>query len=352
MKITYKQLLSAVEHKILTGNQAEKLWLFWQEQNKHLPIFNFTNILYYLGGLIAIGAMSLFMNLGWERLGGIGLFSISVLYAIIALSLGEFLLKRYHLVIPASILITFIIVLTPLAFYGLEKALGVWDSSYSYRDYHQFIDWRWLVMELATVFVAICLICRYRFSFLFMPLAFTLWYMSLDLAPYLFHLLNNFKMDINDYSYMDFRKCVSLWFGLLIIGIAFIIDIKNKCTHDFAFWIYLSGVISFWGTLSSMYLDNELGHFFYCCINLLMLLVGAALARRVFVIFGSLGIMECLSYLSYKLFNDSLLFPFALTTIGLFIIAIGIVWQRHEKAINHYLLGFLPKDLRKRIEFR
>ena len=31
------------------------------------------HILYYLGGLIAIGAMTLFMTLGWERFGGGGL---------------------------------------------------------------------------------------------------------------------------------------------------------------------------------------------------------------------------------------------------------------------------------------
>ncbi|KES19898.1 putative membrane protein (DUF2157) [Gilliamella apicola SCGC AB-598-B02] len=66
MKITYKQLTSAVEQKLLTHQQAEQLWLFFQEQNKHLPSFQFTHILYYLGGLIAIGAMSLFMTLGWS----------------------------------------------------------------------------------------------------------------------------------------------------------------------------------------------------------------------------------------------------------------------------------------------
>jgi hypothetical protein len=34
-----------------------------------------------MGGLIAIGAMTLFMNLGWESFGGWGIFFISLAYA-------------------------------------------------------------------------------------------------------------------------------------------------------------------------------------------------------------------------------------------------------------------------------
>lgn len=230
--------------------------------------------------------------------------------------------------------------------------LGVWDVSYSYQEYHQFIDFRWLIMELATVFVAVCLIFRYRFSFLFMPLAFTLWYMSMDLTPFLFDLFGYSKADIGHSNYLNFRQYVSLWFGLFVIGIAFIVDIKNKSDKDLSFWLYLSGTLSFWGALSLMSSDSELDKFFYCCINLLMILIGAIIIRRVFVIFGGIGITWYLVHLSYHVFKDSLLFPFALTIIGLSIIASGIFWQHHEKAINIYLMQFLPPGLRKYIEYK
>ena len=352
MKITYKQLTCAVERKLLTYQQAERLWLFFQEQNKHQPSFQFTHILYYLGGLIAIGAMSLFMTLGWEHLGGIGLLCISTIYAITAFFTAEFLLKRYHLIIPANILITLVIVLTPLGVYGFENAIGVLDNHYTYTDYHQYIDFRWLFMELATVFVAICLIIRYRFSFLFMPLTFTLWYMSMDLTPYLVHLLDYAKDNIDYSDYLNVRQQVSIWFGLLVIVVAFLIDIKNKSDKDLSFWLYLFGVLAFWGALSSMESDSEFNKFLYFCINLLMILIGVIIVRRVFVIFGGLGITGYLSYLSYNVFEDSLLFPFALTIIGLSIIVAGIFWQRHEKAINIYLLQSVPQGLRKYLEFK
>lgn len=352
MKITYKQLVSAVEQKIVTTTQAEQLWAFWQAQNKNLPTFKLTHVLYYLGGMIAIGAMSLFMNLGWERLGGIGLLCICVIYAIIAFSLGEFLLRRYDLVIPATVLITLVTVLTPLAVYALEQVIGFWDTDYFYQNYYQHNILCRLIMEIATIVVSICLIYRYRFPFLFLPLASALWCMSLDLTLYLFDLLGYLREGFDYANYSTIREYVSLLFGLFITGIAFVIDLKNKTVKDFSFWLYLSGVITFWGALSSMYSDSELAKFCYCCINLLMILIGATIARKVFVVFGALGITGYLAHLAYDVFEDSLLFPLVLTLIGLFIIFIGIIWQCHEKAINHYLLQFLPQGLKNSIQFR
>ena len=44
------------------------------------PAFSFTNTLYYFGGMLAIGAMTLFMTLGWELFGAWGVFVLAVGY--------------------------------------------------------------------------------------------------------------------------------------------------------------------------------------------------------------------------------------------------------------------------------
>lgn len=82
MKISRAVLNKAVEAKIINNKQADALLDFIKNQPEQNPSFNFTNVLYYLGGLIAIGAMTLFMNLGWETFGGWGIFYLSLLYAI------------------------------------------------------------------------------------------------------------------------------------------------------------------------------------------------------------------------------------------------------------------------------
>ena len=79
---------------------------------------------------------------------------------------------------------------------------------------------------------------RYRLPFLVMPIAVTLWYMSMDLTPYLFGEAD---------ATWELRKRVSLWFGLLIVLLAFWVDIRTRHDKDYAFWLYLFGVVAFWG---------------------------------------------------------------------------------------------------------
>ena len=339
------ELEAAARAGIITLEQADRLAYFIGAGTTVViddkPRFTFVHILYYLGGMIAIGAMSLFMTLGWNALGGWGGCITAVLYGIVALGLTHKFLDK-QLPIPAGILATLAVVMIPLAIFGAQMALGYWQDSKSYRDYHVFIDWRWILMELGTLAGGAILLWRYRFPFMLMPIAVTLWYMSMDLVPF----FNN-----GDYSW-ELRKLVSLWFGLVMTLIAFWVDVRSRHSKDYAFWLYLFGVLTFWGGLSSMNSNSELNKLIYCLINIAVVLISAILSRRVFAVFGGLGIAGYLGHLSYRVFRDSLLFPFALSLIGLAIIYLGVIWQRREKEFSKKLRAYLPADLRELIEAR
>ncbi len=343
MEINRDSLREATENGLLDEQQAEQLWRFLGERVKDTPSFRFTHVLYYLGGLLAIGAMSLFMTLGWESFGGWGIFFIALGYAGAGLWLTEVFLNRKRLRIPAGVTATFVVVLTPLAVYGFQAAMGWWAQGMVYRDYHALIDWRWMFMELATLACGAVMLHRYRLPFLVMPIAVTLWYMSMDLTPFLFGK--------NDLTW-ELQKVVSLWFGLFIVLAAFWVDIRTRFDEDYAFWLYLFGVIAFWSGLSSMASDKELNKFIYLCINLVMIAVGAMLSRRVFAVFGGLGAAGYVCHLAYDVFKDSLMFPFALTFIGFGVIYLGIVWQRHEETVSGFLQGLLPPAIRELMERR
>jgi len=146
--------------------------------------FKFTHVLYYLGGMIAIGAMTLFMTLGWERFGGGGLLAIALAYLAGLWAVTHWLLYTKRLPIPAGITAT--LALVPMAVYGLQLLLGLWpDEKTPLREYHRIVDWRWLLMELATLAVAAVALWRWRLPFLVMPVALTLWYISMDLVAML-----------------------------------------------------------------------------------------------------------------------------------------------------------------------
>lgn len=293
--------------------------------------------------------MTLFMTLGWERFGGGGLILISLAYCVVALGLTEFFLARRHLAVPAGITATLAIVMVPLAVYGAQHFLGFWPSdgagAWTYGDYHTDVDWRWLTMELATLAAGLVALWRYRLPFMVMPIAVTLWYMSMDLTPFLF------GEDSTEF-FSDRGELVSMYFGLAMTVVAFLVDARSDRSKDFAFWLYVFGVLTFWGGLSCMRSDSELNKFLYCCVNLLMIGFGAALSRRVFAVFGGLGVAFYLGHLSHTIFKDSMLFPVALTAIGLAIVAAGVYWQRHEEAIGNRLRSVLPASIRDLITHR
>ncbi|CAM3651644.1 DUF2157 domain-containing protein [Rheinheimera salexigens] len=341
MNITRNKLGAAVDENIISAAQADALFTFFQAQAADVPRFTFTHVLYYLGGLIAIGAMTLFMSLGWESFGGAGILLISVLYAVIGLTCTNIFAAK-NLPIPAGICATFVVCLTPLAIYGLQQWLGLWPDDSVYKDYHRYIKWHWLYMELGTLAIGVIIAWKYKYPFLLMPIAVTLWYLTMDIAV---------MISGGDYSW-QLRKLVSLYTGLLMIGLAFWVDIRSRHTADYAFWLYLFGVIAFWGGLSTQYSDSEFSKFMYLCINLLMIAVGVLLVRRVFVIFGALGSCGYIGYLAYDVFKDSWLFPMALTVIGFAIIYLGILWQKHEQTLTKKSRSWLPAPLRELLQNR
>ncbi len=339
MKITRGTLQSAVEENILSSEQADNLVEHLRGCPTAGPVFDFTHVLYYLGGMIAIGAMSLFMNLGWESFGGFGIFFISLIYAAIGLLLSnKFQAKGYA--IPAGICATFVVALTPLAIYGIQQALGLWPDDTTYREYHRYIKWHWLYMELGTLAVGVVIAWKYKYPFLIMPIAVTLWYLTMDLTA---------MLSGGDITW-ELRKLVSLYSGLLMVGLAFWVDVRARNSADYPFWLYLFGVLAFWGSLSLQHSNSELSKFIYLCINMIMIGVGVLLVRRVFVIFGALGSCGYLGHLAEDVFQDSWLFPIALTAIGLLVICLGVLWQKNEESITRKAQSILPAAFRELLE--
>src|SRR3990167_6454663 len=150
-------LQAAVQEGIISTTQAQHLWSRWSPgaavnalapaQGRRVgraaqaPGFNFTNTLYYFGGMVAIGAMTLFMTLGWQSFGAWGLCAISGAYLLACLKVADHLAGR-GLPTPAGILATLAVCLVPLLVWAAQSGLGLWPPGgpASYRAYHTLID--------------------------------------------------------------------------------------------------------------------------------------------------------------------------------------------------------------------
>jgi len=194
----------------------------------------------------------------------------------------------------------------------------------------------WFFMEFGTIVAGLVTLRFIRFPFLTAPVAFSLWYMSMDLTPLLFG---------RTAFTWDERLWVSLWFGLAMLIVSYFVDRRTK--EDYAFWGYLFGLSAFWFGLSLMESSSELNKFLYCLINLGLIVFSVLLQRRVFIIFGSLGVAGYFGHLAYRVFKHSLMFPFAVTLIGLFVIYLGIKYQRNQDSIERYMLTHIPAGIKR-----
>ncbi|MBK1682164.1 DUF2157 domain-containing protein [Rhodoferax fermentans] len=361
MRLGPADLSQAVLDGLITRQQADALWARWSRLAQPVagagglspaaapagPGFSFTNTLYYFGGMVAIGAMTLFLRLSWDAFGPWGLMLLSAAYLLACMKVADHLASR-QLRVPAGILATLAVVLVPLVVWCAQHGLGWWPPGgpTSYSAYHTHINWRWLTLEFVTLAAGVVMLWRYRLPFMVMPIPVTLWYMSMDVAQALW----------SDVGYWDweFTRDVSLVFGIATVFIALWVDARSRQAReaewrqDYAFWLYLFGTIMFWGGLSLRDSDSEVGKALYCLINLLLVFAGAAIGRRVFTVFGGLGVAIYLGYLSHRVFGDSLGFAFVLSLLGLGVVALGVWWQRHEAQINAYFSAWLPPGLRPR----
>ena len=226
----------------------------------------------------------------------------------------------------------------PLIVFGIEKYTGLWpqDSQGSFQDYHVWVRGSWVIMELATIIGGIITLKYVRFPFLTFPIAFSLWYLSMDITSIIY--------GVKEYSWEQIQL-VSVYFGLTMLIVSYFIDRRTK--EDFAFWIYLFGIMAFWGGLSSMNSDSELNKLLYCAINVFLILISVIIQRRVFIVFGSIGVFGYLGHLAFRIFNDSLLFPLALSLLGIAIIYLGIIYNRNKLIIEETLRNILPDFLLK-----
>ncbi len=303
------------------------------------PRFDLTHLLWYAGALIILGAMTLFATLAFARMGGPALALTALAYAGIFLVAGHHL-WRQGLTTPGGLMVAIAVGMAPLAVFGIQDSLSAWGGAGdpgNYRDFYRWVNASWVPMEVATIAAGLAALCFYRFPFIVAVIAFAVWFLSMDLAPLVFHA------QTPDW---DQRAKMSLGFGLAVILIAWSVDIASK-SGDFAFWLHLVGAITFWGGLTSLDRGGEWTKAVYCLLNVGLILLSVFLMRRVYAVFGAMGVCAYLGHLVSDVFQDSLLFPFALSGVGLLVMAAGLwLYPRRQKAAR-VLDDMLPGPLKR-----
>jgi hypothetical protein len=301
--------------------------------------FDVTHVLWYGGALIVIGAMSLFASLAFAQLGGAVLTLTALVYATLFILAGDVLWRR-GLTVPGGLLISVAVAMAPLAVYGIQDAFGLWGpygDPGNYRDFYVWVRGSWLPMEIATITAGALALWARRFPFILAIVAVALWFLSMDLTTWVY--------GTDDFTW-DQRKIVSMWFGLGVIIIAWAVDLL-RLKGDYAFWLHLVGLLAFWGGLSLQDSDSEIAKAFYGLLNVGLIAASVFLMRRAYAVFGAFGLSFYLSHLAYETFKDSILFPFALSAIGVLVIAAGLWLHRVRPVMAAWMSRTLPEGVRR-----
>ncbi len=305
--------------------------------------FDLTHVLWYAGTLVVMLAMGVFTTEAFNRLGGAALTATGLLYGAGFLALCHHLWHGRGLRTPGGLAAAVAVAMVPLSIYGVQDMLGLWPAGepepVRYRDFFPWISSSWVWMELGTIAAAALVLSFYPFPFITFVAAVALWFLSMDLAGWLTpDRVANFAL----------RREMSLWFGLSLVFVAWTIDLRGRSRGDFAFWLHLAGAAAFWGGLSWRENSGEWLNFLYCVINIGLVLFSLLADRRIYAVFGGLGIAIYLGHLAYDVFEDTLWFSLALSGIGLAIIGLGLLYHKHRSALERWVDAKFPEALRAR----
>lgn len=293
-------------------------------------------VTYYLGAGIVMAAMGWFLNEAWLRYGGWALGGGALFYGASFWGAAESLRKRPGYRLPRGLLVTLSVWTVPLVVFGVQDGLGLWPGgglAGPFSSYEALVEANWLTMELGLVAASAAALRHRPTVFLNVPLIVGLWFVCADLSA----LAAGIPPGQTPAGQL---RAVSLLFGGAVIGAGFLLDRRTE--EDHAFWLYLLGLLSLWIALTSGGVDRLL----YPAANLALLAGGVLLGRRTFLVFGAVGVFVYLAYLSNEVFAESLLFPVALTAIGIGIMSGGLLYREHRDRVEAVLRRRVPDAVR------
>ena len=331
MFLSYKDFKKAVDDKIISEKEAEKLFTYFKIQNK----FKFSNVLIYFGGIVLMSSMTISYSAMLPPIGGI----IIILGYMVSVYI---LAKQTQNEIIQNILSTFLVALSPLLCYYILKLLGIEISFY--RGYYYVVSYEWIIMEIFTMITAFFVYKQFKNSFLMLVVSITIWYFSLDFSSLIadkLHLVSNF---------WDFKAKMSILFGILLVSLAIRFDLKDK-KLDLGFWLYIFGAILIWSGGSYFLVDMKIDFklLLYILFNLAFLLFGVFIRRNVFLALSGIGFFIIFNRLGV-LFFGWWLFPFVMSLVGFGIIYLGRIWAKNEEEISNKFLNVLPSNLKEFFE--
>ena len=339
-----KILNLGVEKNIINETQKNGLIdLYNQNNNETKQVSTVVKVLYYIGGLIMLCAMTFLMSDTIQHSTYTMILLLGTLYALLFLGVGEFLWRKNEK-LPAGILYFLFIAAIGFIVMDIEKMTGFFphfsdmDKIPNYWDLCRFPV---IVLSALTIVVNTILQKFRPISLLAVPTIFCSYAIFMMIVDFIYGYKNITPT-------IFFTSNVIFGAGLSIVG--FIKDRFAKA--DYSMWMYLVGSAGFF--MFTMLLLDVLNigvwqdQLICFILSLIYIFIGLIIQRKPFSIIGILGVIEYIMYLELDNIKDNTtLLTSVILITGLIILYAGVIYSTNVGKLRSFIESKLPEKIRK-----
>lgn len=334
-------LQRGVDGEVITEAQRAALLVLAREgaagpeESRTLSV---VGVAYTLGALLVLFASGWFLVSRWASLGAGGVLAVALGYAVVLVGVG-LRLTRIGFPRAAGIAQILAISLTPLLAWSLMRLAGEWPATDPLDPLWQYAPWRtsrYVVLDLATLLVALVTWRARRFPLLIVPIAVALWWTWFHVSQMLEPAGIGARFD----------EWVMLGGGCAMLAGADALDRWQRREQlelrdgDYAGPMWYVSIVAFAIGLMVVWFDlNRAQRHVMLPVALAVLGLSLATRRRALFAVGLAGVFGYLAWLADDVFKAGALFPIVLAALGIGMITATVWAQRRFPAIVATMRG-------------